>query len=181
MAKTGLQGIRYAVLTGDVYGTPASAGKGVKCSVSVKNNDAKLYADNALAESDSTFSSASVSMEVDDDRADVLATLLGRTPDAVTDEVVRKANDIAPYVGLGRVITKIVGGVAKYKAEFICKVKFKEPNQEESTKSDSVTFGTVTLEGDASTISDGLTWSKTNTFDTLAEAVDYLDTCFGVA
>jgi hypothetical protein len=119
-------------------------------------------------------------MEVDDDRQDVLAVLLGRTPDAVTGEIVRNSDDIAPYVGLGRVITKIVGGVQKYKAEFICKVKFKEPNQEETTKADSVTFGTVTLEGDASTFADG-TWSKTNTFDTLAEATDYLDTCFGVA
>ena len=58
MAKIGLKGIRYAVLDADEagYGTPATIGKGVKCSVSVKNNDAKLFADDALAESDTTFS-----------------------------------------------------------------------------------------------------------------------------
>ncbi len=183
MAKIGLKNIRYAVLdvSDDSYGTPASAGKGVSCSVSVNSNDAKLFADDALAESDSTFSSANVSMVIDDDRLDVLAALLGRTPDGTTGEVVRKADDIAPYVGLGRVVTKIVDGSKKYKAEFVCKVKFKEPNQEEATKGDGVEFNTVTLEGDASTLSDGLTWSKTNSFDTLAEANTYLDTCFGVA
>lgn len=180
MAKIGLKGIRYAVLDteDDSYGTPATIGKGVKCSVSVKNNDAKLYADDALAESDSTFSSASVTLEIDDDRPAVIGALLGRTV-SVDGEIVRTASDIAPYVGLGRIVTKMVDGAYAYKAEFIAKVKFKEPNQEESTKGDAVAFGTVSLEGDASTIATGQ-WSKTNTFTALADAVEYLDTCFGI-
>lgn len=181
MAKIGLSSIRYAVLdaVAETYGTPATMGKGVSCSVSVNNNDAKLYADDALAESDSSFNSATVSVTVDDDNTTVLSALLGRTPDGVTGEVVRSADDVAPYVGMGRVVTKMVNGALKYKAEFIAKVKFKEPNQEESTKGDSVEFNTTTIEGDASTLSDG-SWSKYNTFDTKAEAVAYLDDCFGV-
>lgn len=180
MAKVGLRGIRYAVLdtADETYGTPASIGKGVSCSVSVNNNDAKLYADDALAESDSTFSSATVSLTIDDDRPAVISAILGRTAE-VDGEIVRASDDVAPYVGLGRIVTKMVDGAYKYKAEFIAKVKFKEPSQEENTKGDSVEFGTVTLEGDASTLSTGQ-WSKTNTFETVAEAVTYLDTCFGV-
>lgn len=180
MAKVGLKGIRYAVLDTEdnTYGTPASLGKGVSASVTVNNVDAKLYADDALAESDSGFSSATVSVAVDDSRdATVLAPLLGHT--VSTGEVVRNAGDVAPYVGLGRVVTKVVDNVKAYKAEFLCKVKFKEPNQEETTKGDSVEFGTTTLEGDASAIASGL-WSKTKEFATEAEAIAYLDTCFGV-
>lgn len=183
MAKIGLKNLRYAVITDvatDTYGTPASAGKAVSVSVAPNLADAKLYADDALTESDSTFISAVVTAVVDDDRMDVLADLLGRTPDETTGEVVRKSDDVAPYVGLGRVITKIVNGARVYKAEFLCKVKFKEPSQENNTKADTVEFGTVSIEGDASTLSDGLTWSKTNEFETLAEANTYLDTCFGV-
>lgn len=180
MAQIGLKAIRYAVLdASEDYGTPATIGKAVSCSVSVNNSDAKLYADDALAESDTTFTSATVNLVVADDDLPTLATLLGRTPDATTGEVVRNNDDVAPYVGLGRVVPKIVNGARKYKAEFLAKVKFKEPNQEDATKGESVEFKTVTLEGDASTLTTGA-WSKTNSFDTEAEAVAYLDDCFGV-
>lgn len=180
MSKVGLKGIRYAVLDDETseYDVPASLGKGVSASVTPNSQDASLYADDALAESDSSFINADVSVTVDDDRAaTVMAVLLGHTTS--TGEVVRNANDTAPYVGLGRIVTKVVNNVKAYKAEFICKVKFKEPSQEENTKGDSVEFGTTTIEGTASTIESGV-WSKTKEFPTEAEAVEYLDTCFGV-
>jgi phi13 family phage major tail protein len=180
MAKTGLKGLRYAVLDlGDgTYGTPASLGKGVSASVSVNSTDAKLYADDALAESDSSFSSATVSVTVDDSRdATVLAPLLGHTVTAT--EVIRNGGDVAPYVGLGRIVTKVVDNVKAYKVEFLTKVKFKEPNQEEATRGDSVEFGTTTIEGDASVNATGV-WSKAKEFATVELAEEYLDACFGV-
>lgn len=183
MAKTGLKGLRYAVLADDgSYGAPKTLGKGISASVSVNNNDAKLYADDALAESDTTFSSAGVSVVVDDSRdATVLADLLGHTvgTGAQAGEVIRNANDTAPYVGMGRIVTKIVNNVRAYKVEFLTKVKFKEPSQEENTKGDSVEFGTTTIEGDASVNADGV-WSKAKEFASEADAVEYLDACFGV-
>lgn len=180
MAKVGLKGLRYAVLDTEdgTYGTPASLGKGVSASVSVNSQDASLYADDALAESDSSFVNADVSVAVDDDRAPtVLAILLGHT--VATGEVVRNAGDTAPYVGLGRIVTKVVNNVKAFKVEFLCKVKFKEPNQEENTKGDSVEFGTTTIEGTASSLESGL-WSKTKEFATEELAVAYLDACFGI-
>ena len=184
MAKTGLKGIRYAILDIEdgTYGTPASLGKGVSASVSVNNVDAKLYADDALAESDSSFSSAGVSITVDDSRdATVLAILLGHTVGTgeQAGEVIRNAGDVAPYVGLGRIVTKVVNNVKAYKVEFLTKVKFKEPNQEDATKGDSVEFKTTTIEGDASVNASGV-WSKAKEFATEADAVEYLDACFGV-
>lgn len=180
MAKVGLKNLVFAELdtSDNSYGTVTSLGKAVSSSVSPSSADAKLFADDVLAESDSTFVSATVTLEVDDSRdATVLAPLLGHT--VSTGEVVRNASDVAPYVGIGRVVPKIVNNVKVFKAEFLCKVKFKEPNQEESTKGDNVEFKTTSIEGEASALSTGV-WSKGKEFTTEADALDYLDTCFGV-
>ena len=104
-----------------------------------------------------------------------MATLLGHT---VTDgEVVRSANDTAPFVGLGRIITKMVGGVYKYKVEFLNKVKFSEPSQDDNTKGENLEFGTSTIEGQVATLANG-DWSVAKTFDTMDEAKAYLEAMF---
>lgn len=182
MAKIGLDNFRYAALTETdgvaTYGVAKKPGKAITCNVSITNNDAKLYADNGLAESDTSFQSGTVTMGVDDDDLQIQADLLGHT---ITDGViVRNANDTAIYVGIGRIVTKLVNGVKKYKVEFLCKVKFGEPSQEDSTKGESVEFGTVELEGTIATLANG-EWSKAKTFDTHAEAVTYLESLFTVS
>ena len=179
MAKIGLENFLYGVLTENgstaTYGVAKKPGKAVSCNVSISSNDAKLYADDSLAESDTSFQSGTVSMEVDNADMTTQADLLGHTLSG--DEMVRSANDTAPYVGLGRIVTKMVGGSYKYKVEFLCKVKFSEPNQENTTKGESVEFGTTTLEGIVSTLANG-DWSKTKTFDSLASAQSYLSGLF---
>ena len=94
--------------------------------------------------------------------------------------MIRNANDVAPYVALGRIVTKMVAGSYQYKVEFLSKVKFSEPSQENTTKGESVEFGTTTLEGIVSTLANG-DWSKTKTFDSMAEAKTYLNGLFGSA
>ena len=176
MAKTGLKGIVYAVIKADgKYNTPKSIGKGVSATVNPSSSSAKLYADDVLVESDNTFSEASVSLTVDDDRNEVMAELLGHATQE--GEIVRKDGDIAPYVGLGRIVVKVVNNVRAYKVEFLSKVKFKEPNQDESTKGESVEFKTTTIEGTATANNAGV-WSKSKTFATEKEAQDYLTACF---
>lgn len=183
MAKIGLQNFLYGILTEAndgtaTYGAGIKPGKAVSCNVSISSNDAKLYADDGLAESDTSFQSGTVSMEVDNADLTTQATLLGHTISG--EEMVRKATDVAPYVALGRIVTKMVGGSYQYKVEFLSKVKFSEPSQENTTKGESVEFGTTTLEGIVSTLADG-TWSKSQTFDTMTEAQAYLTGLFGTA
>jgi phi13 family phage major tail protein len=178
MAKIGLNNFRYGILTEAEDGTPSYDGakklrKAISCNVEVENNDASLYADDVLAESDKSFSKATVTAGIDDDDMEVLAELLGHTYDA-ENGMVRKTDDTAPYVGFGRVITKVVDGNYKYKVEFLYKVKFGEPSQEENTKGDSVEFGTTEIEGTASALIDGK-WSVAKIFDTKAEAITYLE------
>ncbi len=183
MAKIGLTNFRYSVLTEAADGTPSYDGaktpaKAVSCSVSVDNNDAKLYADDTLAESDTSFAGGTVTMGIDEDDLTTMAALLGHT---ITDgEMVRSADDAAPYVGLGRIVTKMVGGAYKYKVEFIYKVKFSEPSQEDTTKGESVEFGTTEIEGVLAALANG-EWSKAKTFDTKAAAVTYLEGLMGGA
>jgi hypothetical protein len=92
--------------------------------------------------------------------------------------MVRNSNDIAPYVGLGRVLTKLVNGQYKYKVEFLNKVKFSEPSQDNNTKGESVEFGTSEIEGQVAALANG-NWSISKTFDTFNAAQTYLESLFG--
>lgn len=181
MAKIGLQNFLFGILTEAsdgtaTYGAATKPGKAVSCNVDITNNDASLYADDAKAESDTSFQSGTVTMGIDRDDLTTQATLLGHE---ITDgNMVRNANDVAPYVGLGRIVTLMQDGAYKYKVEFLHKVKFSEPSQEDTTKGEDIEFGTVEIEGTVSTLTNG-DWSISQTFDTRTAAVTYLTSLFG--
>ena len=106
MAKIGLNNFRYGFLTEATDGTPTYGGAkipgaAVTCNVSVTNNDAKLYANDTVQESDTSFSGGTVTMGVDRADYQTQADLLGHEYDEETG-IVRNTNDVAPYVGLGR-------------------------------------------------------------------------------
>lgn len=176
MAKIGLNNLYYAKLTEASDGTPTydggkSFGKAVSCNVSISNNSATLYADDSLAESDTSFQNGTVSLTVDDDREATFADVLGHTIN--NGEVVRNVNDVAPYVALGRIIVKLVNNVKLYKAEILFKVKFSEPSSDTNTRGESVEFSTPTIEGQISALANGK-WSEAKTFSTKAEALAYI-------
>lgn len=180
MARIGLQNFKFGFLTEAQDGTPTystsyKAGKAISCNVSISNNDAKLYADDSLAESDSSFQSGTATLGIDDEDLVTMALLLGHQ---VTDgEIVRNATDIAQYVGLGRIVTKMVNNVYKYKVEFLYKVKFAEPSNDEATRGESVEFGTSQIVGNISALANGQ-WSCAKTFDKMSDAQAYLESFF---
>lgn len=184
MAKIGLQNFLFGILTeasdgSATYGTATKPGKAISCSVSITNNDAKLDADDAIAETDTSFQSGTVTLTIDDEDINTMAVLLGHEVD--NGKIIRNANDIAPYVGLGRVVTKMVGGAYQYKVEFLNKVKFGEPSQEENTRSsDGVEFGTSEIEGTIATLANG-DWSEAKSFSSMTDARTYLASLFGTA
>ena len=180
MAKVGLNNFRYGILTEDAtgaasYGEAKKPARAVSCNVEITSNNAALYADDMLAESDNSFQSGTVTMGLDEDDIETMADLLGHT--VTSGEIVRNANDTAPYVGLGRVVTKMVNGAYKYKVEFLHKVKFAEPSQSNTTKGANLEFGTVEIQGTVSTLENG-DWSKAKSFDTKAAAIAYLEGLF---
>lgn len=180
MAKIGLRNFLFGVLTEQSdgsasYGEAIKPAKAISCSVSITNNEAKLYADDSLAESDTSFQSGTVTLGVDNEDNTVMATLLGHT--LSSGELIRTSNDVAPYVGLGRIVTKMVNGAYKYKVEFLYKVKFAEPSQDDTTKGENLEFGTSTIEGQVACLADGR-WSCSKTFNTMEDAQTYLESFF---
>lgn len=182
MAKIGLNNLKWGVLneSGDTatYGAMQSLGKAVTANVSITNNSAVLYADDAIAESDNTFANGTITLTVDDEDDAIFAPLLGHEINSETGEMIRNKNDASPYVGVGRIINKMVGGVRKFKVEFLSKVKFAEPSQEANTHGETTEFGTQQIEGTIATLNSG-EWSKTKTFTTHSAALAYLASCFG--
>ena len=179
MARIGLKYLRYSVLDeNDAVTTGKSFGKAVDCKVSIEKNNAELYADDGIAESDYSFKKGTIALTVDDGADTVFAEVLGHSistgTGTVAGEMVRNANDTAPYVAIGRILTKVVSGVKQYKVEFLHKVKFNEPNTDEKTKGESIEFGTSAIEGTIHALANG-DWSKTKTFTAYAEASAYLD------
>lgn len=178
MAQIGLTNLWYGLLTEGADGTPSyggakSFGKAVSAKVDVSTNDAALYADDVLAESDSSFQSAKVTLGVADDDITVFAEILGHKVADSGGEMVRSADDAAPWIGLGRVVTKVKDGKRQYKGEFIYKCKFSEPSQEDETKGESVDFSTPEIEGSAAALANG-DWSAAQTFDTKEAAVAWV-------
>ena len=180
MAKIGLSNLIYSNLTEAQDGTPSydgakSLGKAVSANVSITNNSAMLYADDQLAESDTSFQSGTITCGVDEDADATFAPLLGHT---ITEGVVvKKSTDVAPFVGVGRIITKMVSGVLFYKAEVLFKVKFAEPSQDDQTKGESIEFSTSEIEGNIATLADGK-WSTSQTFTTKANALAFIQGLF---
>lgn len=183
MAKIGLKNFLFGILTEQTdgtatYGAATKPAKAISCNVSISNNEATLYADDALAESDTSFQKGTVTLGIDDEDLTTMATLLGHQ---INDgNMVRNSSDTAPYVGLGRIITKMVGGVYKYKVEFLCKVKFAEPSQTDNTKGETLEFNTSEIEGTISSLASG-DWSIAQTFDSMSAAQAYLNSLFGTS
>ena len=185
MANIGLTNIWFSPLTEGADGTATYEGatylgKAVSCSVSITNNEAKLYGDDVLSESDTSFASGTITLGVTDDDDTVFAQLLGHT--ITNGEVVKKSTDAAPYVGVGRIVTKMVNGAYKYKVEFLYKVKFAEPSKDENTKGESIEFSTPSVEGMISALDDlDGTWNVTKTFNVKSDALTYLKNLMAAA
>ena len=144
-------------------------------------NSAELYADDGLAEVDYSFKKGSLTITIanDDDEKD--AFLMGNTIE--DGEVTKKIDDTAPEVGYGHIVTKMVGGVRKYKVEFFPRVKFTKITTDGKTRGESVEFGTTAVEAVVYPLQEAFNgmeagvWEKHQTFDTEAKAEEYLDAC----
>lgn len=184
MARIGLNNFWYSHLTEAADGTPSydgatSLGKAVSANVSISNNSAALYADDVLAESDTSFQNGTITLGTDDDREATFADLLGHDI-SEEGEVTRNANDTAPWVGVARIIVKMVNNVKLYKVEMLYKVKFSEPSQDDQTKGESVEFSTPEIEGTIATLANG-NWSTSQTFNSKEAALAFIQATFADA
>lgn len=180
MAKIGLKNFYYSVATEEpttgalTYSGATKPGKAISFSFEPNVSSATLYADDTLAESDTSVNGGTCTMGIDREDPTTYATLLGHTigeDNIVTSNV----NDIAPYVGLARIVTLMQDSQLKYRAVFLPKVKFQEPSADNSTKGETTEFGTYELEGTVMPNADG-DWRLEQIFDTQAAADAWIAT-----
>lgn len=181
MAKIGLNNFRYGIATigsdGSItYGPGYKPGKAVTFTFEPTKSDAKLYADDSLAESDTSVTGGTCKIGIDRFDDTTIANLLGHT--ITSGEVISSINDTAPYVGLGRITRLLVDGVQKFRVTFLAQVVFSEPSAEDNTRGESIEFSTYELEGNVVVPANGV-WRKEKSFDTEEAAVTYLEGLFG--
>lgn len=182
MANIGLTSLLYSELSDETVPDYKNAAKKLMGAISVKvdieQNDGKLYADDVLQESDTSFISGKMTLEGDKDELDIFAPLLGKTT-SEDGEVVSKTTDEPLAVGVGYITRQSGKGTAvkKYRAKFYPKVQFKDFDTESKTQEDKMEYVKPSFEGTVYPLPDG-TWKKENCFATIAEAKTYLEGCF---
>lgn len=142
--------------------------------------NAELYANDSLAESDTSFIDGTLDITIADDEDKFVAGLLGNNIKE-DGEVTQNVDDIAPEIAYGHIIPKVYNGTHKYKVEFFPRVKFTSITSDNKTKGSSVEFSTssisakvMRLESDFNGLKEG-DWEKHKTFDSVQEAETYLD------
>jgi phi13 family phage major tail protein len=154
-------------------------GSAATFSITTTTSDVKDYGDNGVVETDTSVTGGTVNLELNDMEKELYAFLLGHTVDKSTGEIAFNAEDISPFVGIGAVGTSTRSKAHKYIGKFYHKVQFKEPNDENTTKQENVTFSHTSLEGNLFVPEEGL-WKEQCEFDTLAEAKEWLNKKVGI-
>lgn len=181
MAKVGFEYIVIAKLMDQTptYEAGRYLGKASTFNGTPTVSDVKDYGDDGVAETDTSVTGGTLSLEVNENTCEIYAFTLGHEYDAETKECISKADDIAPYLGVGAVGKSKRNNKNVYTGKFYFKVQFKEPNDENATKQENTTFTHTTLEGNIFKLDDER-WKSQREFTTLKEAKEWLDKMVGI-
>lgn len=181
MAKKGIEYACYGKLgengtyTGGKYFGPSSTFNG-----SPTVSEAKDFGDNRQVVTDNSVTGGTLSVELNERTLEIYADVLGHTLDADKKTVTYKADDIAPFVGVGAVGTsKTENNKHVYTGKFYPKVQFKDGSDENATKQESTAFTHTTIEGNIFVMEDGI-WKEEKEFDTLTEAKAWVNGKVGI-
>lgn len=154
-------------------------GRLIDAKITEDKNSTTLRADDIIAEKDNSFKGGTVNITVDDVTDEVYANVKGCT---ITEkEVTDNSEDIAPEIGYGHIVTKIYKGVKSYKVEFLPRIQINKITADRKTKGESIEYNTVSIEATIMELEEEINgmkvgdWKKSETFETLAEAQEYLD------
>ena len=197
MASIGLRHPYYALYsysaeTGKVtYSAGGLLGKAVEFSAKINSSDDNnLYADDTVAETDSSFGGGELTITTDDLEQTASAAILGiktsqitigEGPDTVTE---LEYNDEmqSPYLGFGVIIPRRKGGVTTYRAVVFPRVIFAVPEESTKTKGEKIEWITPTLTASIlRSEADKNPWKKEVTVDTLATAQAYIKQTLNIA
>lgn len=173
MAKIGL---KYPVFKND--NSCGVIGRGIKADIVIQSNSTELYSDDAVSETDNSFQNGTITMGIDDLSDNIQINFLGHVVDA-NGEITAAGEDVAPYNSIGFYGTKKVSGDKKYRAVWLKKVQFAEPNDSNQTKGSSTAFNTPEVVGKIM-LDDSGSWKNEQTFDSESDAIAYLNGKAGI-
>ena len=181
MAKTGFLYVCAGIMKEDESGYTDGRHLGTSAAFNITPTtaDVKDYGDNRTVETYTAVTGGTVSLELNDMLKENNAFLLGHSVNETTGEVVFAQDDIAPFLGLGAIGTSQRNNKNKYVGKFYRKVQFKEPNDENATKQENISFTHSTLEGNMFVPMDGI-WKEQQEFDALNEAKEWLNAKVGI-
>ena len=147
--------------------------------------DNNFYADNSIAESDSSFSGGSVTVNTADLGPEATPLVLGITPvpiasiSGVTDEDVNELifddDQRSPYLGFGCIIKKRVNNVDQWRAIILTKIMLAVPNDAATTQGETIEWQTPQLTGTIMRDDSAKhAWKREATFTTEAQAEAYI-------
>lgn len=190
MAVIGLSKPYYGIYsaTGNAvsYANGAVMGKATEANIEIDTTeDNNLYADNAIAETDRSFAGGTLTLSTDDLSQEVTKAILGLTEQAITGidgvtdtsvkELVYDDTQTTPYLGVGFIVKKKVGGAYKWRGVVLCKVMFSVPADAATTQGESIEWQVPEL---SATImrddSETHMWKREATFTTEAQAEAYI-------
>ena len=159
-------------------------GKAITAGINIDLKEAKLYADDMVVESIKEFGGGKLNLNAADFDVKVTALILGHKKEALTapetaEVIISSGGDDGANVGVGFYSTVIRGGVRKYRAIWLQKIKFGEPNESLETKGENINFQTPTIEGTLMQDILGV-WKKEVTFAAEESAVTWLNTQAGI-
>lgn len=182
MAKTGFEYVVAAKLNTSVSKSKATAkytearviSPAAAVNGSPTTSDVKDYGDDRTVETDVSVTGGTLSLELNEPTMENEAWMLGHEVEE-TGGMVRNVNDIPPYLGIGFVGKSKRDGKTVFKSKVYLKSQFKEPNDENQTKQENVTFSHTTLEGNLFQLENG-DWKVENEHETLEAAKTAVNT-----
>lgn len=174
------------------YANGAVMGKATEANIEIDTTeDNNLYADNAIAETDRTFAGGTLTLSTDDLSQEVSKAILGLAEQAITGiegvtdtsvkELLYDDQQQTPYLGVGFIIKKKVGGVYKWRGVILTKVMFSAPADAATTQGETIEWQTPELS--ATIMRDDSTnhmWKREATFTTEAQAEAYIRDRLGI-
>lgn len=143
----------------------------VSMSVTPNYSEASLHGDDMQVEYEKSFNNATISLGTTSTPIQAADTMFGHEVNG--NRIIYKATDEPNYVGLGVIAPEKVDGENKYVAMIIISAKFADSADTLTTKGESLTFGTPTIEGSAVADDEG-NWKITETFNSEADALAYI-------
>lgn len=159
------------------YTNGAVMGKAMSAAIAYTKSNVKIYADDAVDEMDQSITGMTVTFGVNELTHEKQSVLLGHK--YISGELIINELDIAPYVGFGYYGKVRRDGQNKYRAVWLPKVQFGEPNDETNTKGESTVFQTPTIEGEGMKDING-DFKREKLFDTEVDAIAWLNTKAGI-